>query len=104
MNKTQIIQLKCPKCHEVITARLVRKRQIFMIYKCPGCNRNVAIYDGKVSILSDKLVSGMFKSGKLTFSGDIAQKSQTVITPEQIIGLKKILETEQDSSKIISLL
>jgi len=106
----KVINLKCPQCR--LTARAVLSEpHKFIIYTCPKCLSNVVCYKNKIDTIPDRLFKKLLKKRKLTFCGDVSfapppkrqdRQVRGPITPEDVIDLKILLETEKDSARIIS--
>ena len=104
------IKAVCPKCGYRIGARINSTKK-FILYSCPGCDRNVVIYENKIDVISQKLVKEMIKKGYLESCGIIGLSAQKKIrekkgrlkniTKEDIIDLKILLETRDDVDSVI---
>ena len=103
----------CPKCGLPAEAHLERKKYKFIIYTCPKCRSNVACYNNKLDIISDKLLGELIHTRKLRCCGDVlfgkrepvplgGIKGPAEITQDQIADLKILLATENNFDKIIS--
>ena len=117
MNKVSL-RLICPKCHLDGNALVKESYKNCLVFICPKCESTVVCYDNKVDIISSELLQKLVKRGQLKFCGKarfISKKSPksskkslfnevTAITEDDLLNLKIILETEKDSSRIISLL
>jgi hypothetical protein len=116
MDKTTVVSVMCPRCGLTAKAKLDESRYRFIIYTCPRCNSNVACYDNKIDIISDRLLGDMIKKHRLKYCGDvifskknphpepeqIAKKDEGGISSDKINDLKILLATESDFDKIIS--
>lgn len=110
MSRT-IINFECPKCHCGAKAELETVYK-FLIYKCPNCHSNVAYYNNKLTVISDRMINILRKKKKLKFChGDFKVDSSSKVTPEKfseyithdrIVDLKIILETEKDFNSLLS--
>jgi transcription initiation factor IIE alpha subunit len=103
--KTTILKFECPKCRCGAQAELGRHYKLFLIYKCPNCNSNVAYYDNKISIISDKMILSLKKKNKIKFCKTVIQprpKKSKNITKDDVLNLKILLETEKDPDSLIS--
>ena len=117
-NKVVVLNLKCPKCGCPARAEVKKQVYKFLIYVCPKCDSNVVYYDNKIDIISDRLVESMAKKDKLHYSGQAVfpkrhKKQKTGIseartglsrgiTPDKIVDLKILLNTETDFDSFIS--
>lgn len=117
-NKVVVLKLKCPKCGCPARAEVKKQLYKFLIYVCPKCESNVVYYDNKTDIISDKLVESMAQKNKLQYSGQAVfpkkpkkQKSRPNrektglsggITPDNIVDLKILLNTEKDFDSFLS--
>jgi peptide subunit release factor 1 (eRF1) len=120
MDKTKV-SLMCPKCGLSAEAHLGKEKYKFIIYTCPKCGSNVACYNNRVDVISDKLLGELIHSRKLRCCGNVmfAKKtsdekekallstdggltSNTEITPDKIANLRILLATENDFDKILS--
>ena len=102
------VPLLCPKCGLTAVVTLNEKYQKFLIYTCPECKSNVVHYNKKVEVISKRLLSKLMRKGKLKFCGNVQFKEVDkhpqigrVISKDDIVDLKILLETEQDWNKII---
>jgi hypothetical protein len=107
----KILVLACPKCHLRAEAVLDEAYHKFIVYTCPKCQSNVVFFKHKIDIIPDHLFKKLIKKRKLTFCGNVSflcsegqpdRQIRGPITKEDIIDLKILLETEKDSSGIIS--
>ena len=108
----KIFNLECPTCQLRAKASLDESYHKFIVYTCPKCQSNVVYYKNKIDILPDHLLKKLLKKGKLTFCGDVSfplytKKSSSCsgrgpITKDDLLDLKILLGTENDSSRIIS--
>ena len=106
-----IINFECPKCHCGAKAELETIYK-FLIYKCPNCHSNVAYYNNKLAVISDRMINILRKKNKLKFcranfkadssSKSFSEKFSEDITPDRITDLKIILETEKDFNKLLA--
>ena len=105
------ILLECPKCKLPSRAILNKKFNKFIIYTCPSCKSNVVYYGNKVDIISDKLLNKLIKGRRLKFNGAVhfmgkeytmGLKKRNRITEDDILNLRILLETEEDTNRIIS--
>lgn len=92
-------KLECPKCF--LEAQIeIRKFCKFVIYICPKCKSNIAYYNNKLSIISNRMVNSLKKQKRLEVCGDalfpIRAKDKGIITKDQILDLKILLNTEKD--------
>jgi len=96
----------CPNCGFQAVAEVARKNYRFLIFRCPVCSKNVACYGGKVGIVSDELMENLHKHGFLRTCGIMRGNNASCesINDKDIAKLHRILESESDSGKIISLL
>jgi len=115
MDKTTV-SLMCPRCGLTAKAKLDESQYKFIIYTCPKCNSNVACYNNKVDIISDRLLSDLIKKHRLTYCGDVlfskkkaqpepeqkTKKDEVMITPDKITDLKILLATETNFDKLLS--
>lgn len=101
------IRLQCPKCRLDASAMLDSKRK-FIIYTCPRCKSNVIHYKQKTEIISDRLFHKLLRKGRLVFCGDVRFPVKpeniegTLISSDDLINLKILLETEKDSATFLS--
>lgn len=112
------IKIKCPRCHLAAEAVLEHTFHKFLIYTCPQCRSNVVYYRNKIDVISDRLLRKLLKRGKLRHCGNVSfvEKSlrkrrlrgdieeeapRNSITPDDVLNLKILLETEDDSAKVI---
>jgi len=104
------ISLQCPKCQYPAKAE-IKKFFKFVIYRCPKCQSNVVYYDNKTDILSDKMMKILGKKKKLKNFGNAIfpksrikkkESSKPVITKENVIDFKILLETEKDFDEFLS--
>lgn len=108
---TITVDLKCPRCHLSTKARIDENYYKFLIYTCPKCGSRVAFFDNKLRIISDRLFQKLVNKNKLQYCGDISFKKKKIrykndfkefITKDDILNLKILLETEQDSGSVLS--
>ena len=121
MNKLSV-RLRCPNCRLDGDAVIKESFKDCLVFVCPKCESTVVYYDNKTEIISQKLLHKLVRQGKLKFCGKakfVSKKPKKrlkqeqerspvneskVITDDDILNLKIILETEKDSSRIINLL
>jgi hypothetical protein len=116
MSKTTM-KFECPKCHTGARA-LLEESYKFLIYKCPNCHSNVAFYNNKLTVISDRMISLLRKKKKIKLcrTGMTVEESAPpkipvkvkplectdYITKDHILDLKILLETEKDLDSLIS--
>lgn len=97
------MRVDCPKCHLKVGVDLDSKKPFkFLLYRCTCCKSTVVYYDGKITIISDKLRKKLSRKYKLTSIKVCSAAQPNVITNEKIEELKILLETETDFDKLIS--
>lgn len=98
-------KIECPKCS--LEAHIeIRKYCKFVIYICPRCKKNIVYYgDKKVTIISDKMLENLKRQKRLEACGNalfpVIVKEKGVITKDQILNLKILLETEKDFNNFL---
>jgi len=94
----------CPQCGFSLDAEILRRKHRFLIFRCPCCERNVVQYRNRTDTLSDELVSLLIKSRKLQYCGILKSPyhDHAVISADDIINLRILLNTERDSGRIIA--
>jgi hypothetical protein len=102
----KIFNVCCPKCGFTVRAKMTAGRKFrFLIFKCPSCNCNVVRYANKVDTLSDELVNTLCKKHGCRTCGNIinhlTENREAPITSDDLLNLKILLNTEQDSNRII---
>ena len=106
----EILTLRCPNCRLAAEAVLESPYHKFIVYTCPKCHSNVAYFKKRVDILPDHLFKKLLSKKKLSFCGSInfpVNKKAKIedtryISGDDIVNLRILLETEKDSSRIIS--
>jgi hypothetical protein len=97
------VTLRCPNC--LLEAKLsLSASHRLLIYTCPMCKNNILYHKGKADIIPIHLFKKILRRGNLVLCGDVQFKVQSrrAISDEDISDLRILLETETDSSKIIS--
>lgn len=121
MTKKDTLNFECPQCHLPAEAVITEKYSKFIIYTCPKCRSNVVFYGDKIDIISDRLLRKLIVQGKLQSCGRVSfsdrKRSVRVrsdrptneppprsgpITKDDILNLKIVLETMEDSEDIIN--
>jgi len=110
--KDKRLSLVCPECQLPASAVLNVKFNKFVIYTCLRCHCNVVYYKNHVETISDELVKKLLGGGQLRFCGKVLFNSfqaaeaqsgrEAPISADDITNLKILLQTEDDSDKIIS--
>jgi ribosomal protein S27E len=102
------LKISCPGCKNIIQAS-VTNHSNFLIFICPKCHKNVACYDNKIDIISDKLVRKLISKKHLQYCGVIEVNNPTPqlcpdkgLTVDFFTDLKILLETSQDVNDFIS--
>jgi hypothetical protein len=93
-----------------INANVQEDYKDFLILVCPRCYRNVAYYNNKVDIISNRLIKKLIAKKRLRCCGSIDIPSQILpehgfgkgLTVESLIDLKILLETSKDVDEFIS--
>lgn len=96
--------LTCPKCS--LEAQIeIRKYCKFVIYICPKCKSNIAYYADKLNIISDRMLYALKKQKRLEVCGNalfpVKSKNRNVITKDNILNLKILLNTEKDFDNLL---
>lgn len=96
--------VECPKC--LLKAQIeIRKFCKFVIYICPKCKSNIAYYNNKVSIISNRMLNSLKKQKRLEVCGNalfpVKTKHKSNITKDDIINLQILLETEKDFNSFL---
>lgn len=92
--------LSCPKCGFSATAEVSRKKYRFLLFECPVCSSNVAVYAGRTSVISDELVDNLKACGYLRSCGEFVEGGG--ISETDLVRLKNLLDSEQDFDRILS--
>jgi len=105
MNKL-VTNFQCPRCGFVARAEIKRKYK-FIIYICPQCKSNIAHYENKISIVSDRIIRTLVKHKKFKRCGELYFKKskeapkQQNLTDDMMLDLKILLETSKDVDSFI---
>ena len=100
------VDYRCPRCGFVAKAETDRKYKI-VLYVCPQCNSNVANYENKSSIISNRVVRAVVKRKKFKRCGELQYKEKEKaprpkeLTKDTLIDLKILLETSPDVNSFI---
>ena len=99
----------CPQCNHTVQASVKDNYRNFLIFVCPNCHRNVAYYDNKVDIISDRLVKKLMSKKHLQYCGVLENNVAVMehgsgkgLTRDSIMDLRILLETSQDVNDFIS--
>jgi predicted RNA-binding Zn-ribbon protein involved in translation (DUF1610 family) len=103
-----ITKFQCPKCGFVAHAEIKRKYK-FVIYACPKCNSNIAQYDNKINVISDRMVKAVANNRKFKCCGKLRLeknekpriKTSSGLTNDAITDLKILLNTTKDIDTFI---
>jgi hypothetical protein len=85
----------------------IKKRYKFVIYVCPQCNSNIAQYEDKISVISNRIIRALVKHKKFKCCGELYfKKSEKVSRPQNLtddvmLDLKILLETSKDVDSFI---
>ena len=110
------IDISCPSCGLSVDVVVDENYDSFLLYVCPGCMKNVAFYDNKINIISDKLFEKTVRSGRVKACGDLSfgnkKKSKKAeskkkdfvredrpLNSDDILNLKIALETSKELSE-----
>lgn len=101
------VQICCPNCGLPAKALLKQGYHRFLLYTCPGCNRNVVFFKNRVELISDRMLTKLLKRNKLQRCGDMIFKSSrperdAPISENDITDLRILLNSSQDSKDILS--
>ena len=100
------VDYRCPRCGFVAKAETDRKYKI-VLYVCPQCNSNVAHYENKSSIISDRVVRAVVGHKKFKRCGELSYKKKEKVqkprglTKDALLDLKILLETSIDVNSFI---
>ena len=103
--------MQCPACSLPAEAVLKEDYHRFILYRCPRCGSNVVCYEDHVRVISDRMVRKLIIRNKLKFCGSVRfsrdQGSpipiihEGTISEDDVLNLRILLETEEDSARII---
>jgi methylphosphotriester-DNA--protein-cysteine methyltransferase len=105
MNKITT-DFQCPRCGFVAKAETTKKYKL-VLYVCPQCKSNVANYENKSSIISNRLVQTVTKHQKFKRCGELSFKKKEraprprELTKDVLLDLKILLETSNDVNSFI---
>lgn len=87
------VKLNCPNCDFLLETTIDEDPKFFLLFTCPDCRKNVAYYNKKMDIISDRLLRELVRKNRIVRQGP--EQDETVINKEYLTDLKIALETSK---------
>jgi hypothetical protein len=98
------ITLSCPCCKYAVDASL-KDHISFLVYTCPKCRNNVAYYENKITLISDRMFNKVIRKynmGTCEIRKEVFSDMEKLqIGDDDILNLKIALATSKDATDFL---